>query len=240
MGSGVSFTIKRHCRHQKRTTSTVRVWTRSTLRFASHPPTTADSIIGRAWTAEELRHKSWEDIQKLWWVCVKERNIMDTQKLERERLKPGYGAFESSARYGQVPYSFFSIFSQFPLPPIHFFPTLPVKYKWIWKFISATKMFGICHHFNRIKKIEWLFPPQKKELEVSTKYYLSTTLPPNICTKDKGNKRGKHSKPVGTLFENCLGSEPTFRVRLLKTYPSTTPLACAGNSTLTPIYIYIY
>ena len=63
---------------------------------------TTDAITGRAWTAEELRHKSWEDIQKLWWVCVKERNIMDTQKLERERLKPGYGEFESNARYGQV------------------------------------------------------------------------------------------------------------------------------------------
>lgn len=27
---------------------------------------------------------------------------MATQKVERQRLKPGYGEFESNARYGQV------------------------------------------------------------------------------------------------------------------------------------------
>jgi len=58
--------------------------------------------IGRPWTAAELRRKSWEDLQKLWWVCAKERNIMATQKIERQRLKPGYGEFESNTRYGQV------------------------------------------------------------------------------------------------------------------------------------------
>lgn len=62
----------------------------------------AYGIIGRAWTVEELRRKSWEDLQKLWWVCVKERNIMATQKLERKRLDPGYGEFEANIRYAQV------------------------------------------------------------------------------------------------------------------------------------------
>jgi len=34
----------------------------------------------------------------LWWSCVKERNIIETQAAERERLKPGYGDFEAKER----------------------------------------------------------------------------------------------------------------------------------------------
>ncbi|RPA98164.1 MRP-L47-domain-containing protein [Choiromyces venosus 120613-1] len=66
------------------------------------PTPEEDHKHGRPWTAAELRRKSWEDLQKLWWVCVKERNIMETQKIERQRLKPGYGEFESNTRYGQI------------------------------------------------------------------------------------------------------------------------------------------
>ena len=36
---------------------------------------------------EELRHKSWEDIHSLWWMCCKERNRIATEVRERRRLK---------------------------------------------------------------------------------------------------------------------------------------------------------
>ncbi|KAJ6264268.1 54S ribosomal protein L4 [Drechslerella dactyloides] len=65
---------------------------------AAIPTPEEDHKHGRAWSVEELRHKSWEDLHKLWWVCAKERNIMATQQLERERMKPGYGESEAYSR----------------------------------------------------------------------------------------------------------------------------------------------
>lgn len=53
---------------------------------------------GRSWSVQELREKSWDDLHKLWWVCVKERNRIATSNLERERLKAGYGEYEASER----------------------------------------------------------------------------------------------------------------------------------------------
>ncbi|KAF8464034.1 mitochondrial 39-S ribosomal protein L47 (MRP-L47)-domain-containing protein [Kalaharituber pfeilii] len=61
-----------------------------------------DHKHGRAWSVEELRRKSWEDLHKLWWTCVKERNIMFTQQLERKRLDPGFGAFEAKSREREI------------------------------------------------------------------------------------------------------------------------------------------
>ncbi|EAU38220.1 conserved hypothetical protein [Aspergillus terreus NIH2624] len=57
-----------------------------------------DHAHGRSWSIQELREKSWEDLHALWWVCVKERNRIATSNLERERLKAGYGEYESSER----------------------------------------------------------------------------------------------------------------------------------------------
>ncbi|KAJ5666848.1 54S ribosomal protein L4 [Penicillium macrosclerotiorum] len=57
-----------------------------------------DADFGRPWAIQELREKSWDDLHKLWWVCVKERNRIATSNMERNRLKAGYGDHESNER----------------------------------------------------------------------------------------------------------------------------------------------
>lgn len=61
-----------------------------------------DNAHGRAWTVNELRSKDWEDLHRLWWVCLKERNRLSTERRERNRVKAGYGDLESEERLKEV------------------------------------------------------------------------------------------------------------------------------------------
>ncbi|KAJ1918000.1 54S ribosomal protein L4 mitochondrial [Mycoemilia scoparia] len=54
--------------------------------------------VGRAWRASELRNKSWEDLQKLWYVLLKERNLLASQNEEAGRLNISRQFFSNTAR----------------------------------------------------------------------------------------------------------------------------------------------
>lgn len=52
------------------------------------------SHYGRHWSPLELERKSFDDLHTLWWLCVRERNRLYTDSLERARLRAGYGEDE--------------------------------------------------------------------------------------------------------------------------------------------------
>jgi len=53
---------------------------------------------GRGWTVPELRNKDWDDLHRLWWVCLKERNRIQTILGEMQRIERVYGEVESANR----------------------------------------------------------------------------------------------------------------------------------------------
>ncbi|KIO27022.1 hypothetical protein M407DRAFT_243484 [Tulasnella calospora MUT 4182] len=53
------------------------------------PAHKTEDFSGRAWEAVELRRKSFQDLHTLWYVCIRERNLLATQRAEFRRLNIG-------------------------------------------------------------------------------------------------------------------------------------------------------
>lgn len=67
---------------------------------------------GRSWTAPELRLKSFTELHQLWYILLRERNVLLTQREEARRLRvdlSGYTAVPDKLRLvrPRVPFSFF-------------------------------------------------------------------------------------------------------------------------------------
>ncbi|KAK5232532.1 54S ribosomal protein L4 mitochondrial [Exophiala xenobiotica] len=63
----------------------------------------------RSWSYAELSNKSFEDLQKLYWVCVKEQNCTMTREKERTRVRAGYGELEHQERLEAIRKTMYTI-----------------------------------------------------------------------------------------------------------------------------------
>lgn len=63
-------------------------------------------LLGRSWKAAELRLKSWDELQKLWYVLLKEKNMLMTQ---RQMLHAQNLRFPNPERIPKVLLHFFAL-----------------------------------------------------------------------------------------------------------------------------------
>ncbi|KAE8691590.1 protein kinase [Hibiscus syriacus] len=56
---------------------------------ADRNPDDQKPVYGRSWKASELRLRSWDDLHKLWYVLLKEKNMLMTQRqmLQAQNLR---------------------------------------------------------------------------------------------------------------------------------------------------------
>ena len=65
-------------------------------------------MAGRAWTAAELRRKSFKDLHTLWYVLLRERNLLATQREEGRRLGVQHNRLDSATKVFRVRTCLFS------------------------------------------------------------------------------------------------------------------------------------